>query len=392
MLAATNSAMTWWKIAIPLLTILVLSINNFDTSNLHAADGFNPDGLKGILTAVSTGGIIFSYLGFEQADQLAGEAANPKRDVPWAVIGSVLLGTVIYILLQVAFLFSLPQEAIGSTWASQASGTFATFSGPFAEIATLLGIGWLATIIYIDAFVSPAGTGLIYTTGSSRLAYGLSRNGYVPSVFEWTSARGVPWVGLLAAFVTGCICFLPFPSWQSLVGLITSASVLMYAGAPLSFGAFRRRLPDQERPYRLPWGGLFSPAAFVVSTWIIMWSGWETAWKLGILIVIGCLLIFNREMKPDVLNWRAAAWLPVYLVGVGTITYFSTFSGRDNPSHVLGGTTGIAPVWWALGVSAAFSLVIYYWAIAVALSTPVIQHMIDEVVVPEEAELAGPGH
>jgi hypothetical protein len=97
-------------------------------------------------------------------------------------------------------------------------------------------------------------------------------------------------------------------------------------------------------------------------------------------------------MKPDVLNWRAAAWLPVYLVGVGTITYFSTFSGRDNPSHVLGGTTGIAPVWWALGVSAAFSLVIYYWAIAVALSTPVIQHMIDEVVVPEEAELAGPGH
>ena len=49
MLAATNSAMTWWKIAIPLLTILVLSINNFDTSNLHAADGFNPDGLKGIL-------------------------------------------------------------------------------------------------------------------------------------------------------------------------------------------------------------------------------------------------------------------------------------------------------------------------------------------------------
>ena len=139
MLAATNSAMTWWKIAIPLLTILVLVVNNFDTGNLHAADGFNPDGLKGILTAVSTGGIIFSYLGFEQADQLAGEAANPKRDVPMAVIGSVVLGTVIYILLQVAFLFvaaaggdRLPPGRARPRTPSR------RFSGPFAEIATLL--------------------------------------------------------------------------------------------------------------------------------------------------------------------------------------------------------------------------------------------------------------
>ena len=65
----------------------------------------------------------------------------------------------------------------------------------------------------------------------------------------------MPWVGLIAAFVTGCICFLPFPSWQSLVGLITSASVLMYAGAPLSLGAFRRRLPDAEPTVPAAGGG-----------------------------------------------------------------------------------------------------------------------------------------
>ena len=66
---------------------------------------------------------------------------------------------------------------------------------PFAEVATLLGIGWLATIVYADAIISPAGTGLIYTTGSSRVSYGLSRNGYVPTPFEWVNERGVPWVG-----------------------------------------------------------------------------------------------------------------------------------------------------------------------------------------------------
>lgn len=115
-LATTNSAATWWKIAIPLLTILVLAIANFNPGNLTAANGFSPEGLKGIFAAVSTGGIIFSYLGFEQADQLAGESANPKRDVPFAIIGSVIFGTILYILLQIVFLFALPASAIGDTW------------------------------------------------------------------------------------------------------------------------------------------------------------------------------------------------------------------------------------------------------------------------------------
>ncbi len=146
--------------------------------------------------------------------------------------------------------------------------------------------------------VSPAGTGLIYITGSSRVSYGLSRNGYVPSAFEATNRSGVPWVGLIAAFVVGCVCFLPFPSWRSLVGLITSASVLMYAGAPLSFGVFRRRLPNVDRPYRLPGGGWMSPSAFVVANFLILWSGWTTDWKLGIAILIGDRhLIVNRVFR-----------------------------------------------------------------------------------------------
>ena len=380
-LAATNSAATWWKIAVPLLTILVLAIANFDPSNLTAANGFNPEGLKGIFAAVSTGGIIFSYLGFEQADQLAGESANPKRDVPFAIIGSVAFGTVLYILLQVVFLFALPKSAIGDTWDQVGNGLYTTFTGPFAEIASLLSIGWLATIIYADAIISPGGTGLIYTTGSSRLAYGLSRNGYVPSAFEWTNERAVPWVGLLAAFVTGCICFLPFPSWQSLVGLITSASVLMYGGAPLSLGAFRRRLPNANRPYRLPAAGFLSPLAFVIANLIILWTGWDTDWKLGISILIGyAILVANRvfglnEHKPT-LDWKAASWLIPYLIGMGVIVYLSDFGPKGDAALIGFG--------WDALVVAVWSLVIYYWAMAVALSTEQIEEMLGEVELPED--------
>ncbi|MFE4872010.1 APC family permease [Streptomyces sp. NPDC056682] len=380
LLARTNSAATWWKVGIPLLTIFVLAIVQFHGSNFTAADGFNPYGAKGILGAVSTSGIIFALLGFEQADQLAGESANPKRDIPRAVIGSIVIGAIIYILLQITFLAALPSSQVQGTWTHAA---FNTLTGPFAQLATLLSLGWLATVLYLDAVISPAGTGLIYITGSSRVAYGLSRNGYVPSVFEKTTRRGVPWPGLIAAFVTGCICFLPFPSWQSLVGLITSASVLMYAGAPLSFGVFRNRLPDTERPYRLPGGSWMSPLAFVVANLLILWSGWTTDWKLGVAILIGyVILIANRVFKMNPitpqLDLRAAQWLPVYLIGMGFIVYFSDFGPLKHPWF---------PLWWDMGVVAVFSLLIYYWAMAVALPTEKIQRMIDQVVIPEEADI-----
>jgi amino acid transporter len=381
-LALTNSTATWWKVGVPLLTILAVAVaGGLHGGNFTAADGFAPTGAQGILAAVSTSGIIFSYLGFEQADQLAGESRNPKRDIPVAVIGSVALGLVIYIALQVVFLLALPATAIGATWAHVGAGLYSAFTGPWAQLSALLGLGWLAAILYFDAIISPGGTGLIYTAASSRVSYGLSRNGYVPQVFERLSTRGVPWAGVVASFVVGCICFLPFPSWQSLVGLITSASVLMYAGAPLSFGVFRRRLPDAERPFRLPGGAVLAPLAFVVSGLIILWSGWSTDWKLGVAIVLGYLILglsrmLHLNQHEPVLQWRAAQWLPVYLVGLGVIVYLSPYGPLSAP---------VIPLWWDMVVTAAFSLVIYYWSLAVSLPTEQIARMVEEGVPEQEA-------
>ncbi|MFF4033672.1 APC family permease [Streptomyces sviceus] len=375
-LAHTNSAATWWKIAVPLAAIFIIAMGNFHPGNFHS-EGFAPFGAKGVLSAISTSGIIFALLGFEQAIQLAGESRNPRRDLPRATIGSVAIGAVIYVLLQVVFIGALPHSTFAHGWAKL---DYPGISGPWAGLATLVGLGWLSVVLYLDAVISPGGTGLIYTTATSRVSYGLSKNGYAPKLFERTDRRGVPWFGLAISFVTGVVCFLPFPSWQQLVSFITSASVLMYAGAPLAYGVFADRLPHHERPYRLPAGSVLSPVSFVVANLIIYWAGWHTLWRLGVAIVLGYVLLGGyaryalAKGLPDAprLDWRAAQWLPVYLVGLGLISWQGGFGG-----------SGRIGLWWDILLIAAFSLAIYYWARATASPAAEIERSIDEVVVTD---------
>ncbi|MFF8909935.1 APC family permease [Streptomyces olivaceoviridis] len=376
-LAHTNSAATWWKIAVPLAAIFIIAIGNFHPGNF-TSEGFAPFGAKGVLSAISDSGIIFALLGFEQAIQLAGESRNPQRDLPRATLGSVAIGAAIYILLQIVFIAALPHTSFAHGWAHL---DFPGISGPWAGLATVVGLGWLSVVLYIDAVISPGGTGLIYTTATSRVSYGLAKNGYAPKLFTRTDKRGVPWFGLIVSFVTGVICFLPFPSWQTLVGFITSASVLMYAGAPLAYGVFAERLPHRERPYRLPGGKIVSPLSFVVADLIIYWAGWGTLWRLGFAILLGYVLLGSyawyaiRKRLPDAprLDFRAAQWLPGYLVGMGLISWLGGFGGGR-------GTIGL---WWDMLIVAAFSLVVYYWAKATASRPEAIERSIDEVVVTD---------
>ncbi|MFE3773406.1 APC family permease [Streptomyces sp. NPDC059122] len=382
-LAHTNSVATWWKVAVPVVTIIVMGAAAFHPGNF-GYQGFAPFGAKGMLSAISTSGIIFALLGFEQADQLAGESRNPAHDIPRAVIGSILIGVLIYVALQAVFIGALPRSAFAhGGWADL---SFAGKAGPFAGLATSVGLGWLATLLYIDAVISPSGTGLIYVTATSRVSYGLSRNGYVPEVFERTTRRGVPWFGLLVAFVIGLVVFLPFPTWQKLVGFVTSASVLMYAGAPLAFGCLRKQDPDRPRPYRLPGGLFWSPVAFVVANLIIYWAGWDTLWRLGVAIVLGYLVLGGsallklnpRAPHPD---WRHAQWLPVYLLGMGVISWQGGFCSTGPASKVSCGATDALPLWWDIALIAAFSLVVYFWAQAVRLPDERTQEYIGSVEV-----------
>jgi amino acid transporter len=405
--ARINNAITSWKVAIPVVTILVLLIGHFHGSNFGKAGGgffTSNDAIKNILLTLPAG-IIFSLLGFEQAVQLGGESRNPGRDLPRAVILSILIGAAIYILLQVAFIGALKPSLLTSQggWTklgpTNTNPTVTSLNaGPFFTLVSIAGISWLATVLRIDAVVSPGGTGLMYETASARLSFGLSKNGFVPTAFESVNAARVPVFGVIIATLVGVLFLLPFPSWAKLVGIVTSASVFMYAGAPVALGAMRKQKPDLARTYRLPAAGILSPFAFAGAGWVILFSGWQTYSTLIVALLLGYGLIwlsyaFKLNPRAPAMDWQAAPWIITWIIGMGVITYLGAFGaggiigGIGFFKHVLdqGGTDDVG-LWGGIILSGVFSLVIYYWAIAARLPDDKVDEYVRDVYPPPVAE------
>src|ERR1700754_4964711 len=373
-LAESNRVTMLWKIAVPVLTVIVLLTVSFHSGNFTAGGGFAPFGAHGVFAALPLG-VMFALQGFEQAVQLGGESRNPQHDLPRAVIGAVLIGTVIYLGLEIAFIGSLnPANLLGGWGAPVGTGDF----GPYATLATTLGLGWLAVILYVDAFISPSGTGLVYIGASARLAYALGHSGQVPRSVARISKRGVPWVSLMLAFVVGVLCLLPFPSWQGFVNLVTSAVVLMYGFAPVTLIALRRSDPQRVRPYRLKGAAVIAPVAFVFASEIIYWTSWPTVEKLLILIAAGLVMFglyhaFGPHADRRQLDARSMLWILPWFIGLGAISYLGQYGGP-----------GLIPPWIDLAVVAVVALAVFHLAVRLALPP----RRVAEQLVIEEAEAA----
>src|SRR6185437_10314585 len=247
-LAETNSITMIWKLLIPTLTIFALLFTSFHSSNFTAGGGFAPTGAHGILAGLAAG-VIFALEGFEQAIQIGGESTDPQRNIPRAVLLAFAIGTAFYLLLAIAFVGAVHPPDVAHNWLDPLPKLAAL--GPYITLTTQAGLGWLATLLTIDAVVSPGGTGLVYLGTSTRLSYGLGRNGYFPRIISRINSRGVPIVSIGICFVIGVLTFLPFPDWYGLVGLITSATVIMYAMAPLTLGILLPKSEQRERRHRV---------------------------------------------------------------------------------------------------------------------------------------------
>ena len=384
-MAEGNTVAMVWKILVPVATVILIITHAFHASNFTAGGGFMPYGIKGVFVALPLG-VIFALEGFEQAAQL-GEARNPKRDIPLAVVGSMLMGAALYIALQICFIGALNPHNVLHGWASP-FGNAGAF-GPYYTLATSVGLGWLGVVLIIDALISPGGTGLVYLATTSRLSYSLARVRFLPPVFSGIDRRGVPWFSIVFGGAFGCLLFLPFGGWAKLVGAITAASSFMYSYAPVAAVSLRKSDPDRPRPYKVPGLNIIAPFSFVVSGLIIYWSGTSNVVKLDLAVLFFLVLYFiARRVDPAQapIDFKAGAFSLPWIIG---LTIFSIFGG----SYVGGypSVFGIAihhhlPFWWDIGAVAVFSLAVYYYAIHSRLGPERVAPQVQEAIADAHQE------
>jgi amino acid transporter len=354
-LSDSNTGIVLWKVFVPLLTVVVLMIVIFHPGNFTAGGGFAPDGFHGVFAALPAG-VVFALQGFEQAAQVAGEAKDPAKHLAKAILLAMAIGAVVYILLEVAFVGAVPSGNLVQGWAHPL-GKGSNVYGPYYTLAVGAGIAWLSVVLIIDAVISPGGTGLIYVGTSSRISYALG----MPSWMRRTTKRGVPLWSVLVAAGFGLIALAPTPSWQQLVSVITGATAIMYALAPISLAALNRSDPSRHHPYSAPAKAVLLPVGFIFANLIVYWGGFDTIWKLALFIVIGQVIFLiaalfkAKSLELERARWRSAIWIWVWLAGLVVIGLLGQY-GKSELKVIPGGLDDV--------VLAVFALGIFYWAVS----------------------------
>ncbi|MEJ2866987.1 APC family permease [Actinomycetospora sp. OC33-EN08] len=345
--ARSNTTITAVKILIPVATVVLLVASGFDSSNLTDHGGFAPYGWSAALGSIATAGMVFAYTGFRNVVELSGEARDPRRTVPRALITTILVTIVLYLGLQLAFLGAVPASSLLGGWQG------VNFDSPFADLAMVLGLTWLSWTLIADSMISPSGSGIVFTAANARNVFGLARNGFFPTWLTGLNARGVPARALAVNFVIGLAYLLPLPSWHSIISVTGSIAAFTFQIGSVSLIAFRRSgLTRQDT--RLRGMTVIAPVAFVVSSLVIFWVSWtelRVAMAITVIGVVVYVVVWLRSGRPAG-QLSGGWWLVVYLAGITVLSALGSFDGA-----------GLLPAPWDSVVVAVFALAIYGWGV-----------------------------
>lgn len=323
LLAECNKYTSLIKFILPSIAIVSLIHSAPSFNNIHI-DLSTKNNWVEIFTALSAGGIAFAFTGFQNGLMLAGEVKNPQRNIPIAILGAVLIGFVLYFLLEFSFIVAMPQKFLTQGWQAL---HYPGDSGPLVGLTLLLGLGTVATLLLIDAAFSPFGTTLVYTAATSRIVYGMALNHHLPKLFLKTNRHQIPYITLYVNFIVGVFSFLPFPGWQKLVAFLSSASILSYGIGPICLLAMRRLQPDTPRPFRLSMATFFCYIAFYFCNLMLYWCGFSILWKLDIALLIGLIVCLSYQQKSLFTVNYALYWFVSYMALLLLISSVGSFGG-----------------------------------------------------------------
>ena len=228
--------------------------------------------------------MFFAYIGFDAISTSGEETKNPGRDLPIAILGSLAICTVLYILVALAATAAVPYDKIDE-------------QAPLAEILRALDFNWAASLISLGALIAITSVVLTILYGQTRIMFAMSRDGLVPRAFGKLSPNRHTPVRITVTFallIAIPAAFVPLAEIAKLVNIGTLfAFVITNAGVIV----LRRTRPDLERSFRVPFVPWFPLIGILLAGYLMTRLPATTWWRFGIWLVIGLVIYFTYGIR-----------------------------------------------------------------------------------------------
>jgi len=249
---------------------------------------FAPNGFHGIWTGAAL--IFFAYIGFDAVSTAAEESRNPQRDMPFAMIASLVITTILYIVVTLVLTGMTSWERLGT-------------AEPLATAFAERGLAISAAVISLGALAANTSVLLVFQLGQPRIFYAMARDGLLP---QWAAKvhpkHHTPHITtiLTGVFVGGFAAFAPIEQVIELTNIGTLFAFVLVAAGIL---VLRRIEPDRPRPFRTPWVPLVPLLAIVSCLWLMLGLPAITWYRFGIWVAAGIVIYYLYGKRHSVL-WR----------------------------------------------------------------------------------------
>jgi APA family basic amino acid/polyamine antiporter len=281
--ATSNNAMVVLKLAIILFFVAVgVTLIRPEHWNDPGTGGFAPNGFAGISAGAAI--IFFSYIGFDATSTAAEEAKDPGRDMPFGIIMSLVICTVIYILVAAVMTGMAPWPKLGTAEPMVTALALADGSPTLIKASRF--------IVSLGAVFAMTSVLLVFQLGQPRIFMSMSRDGLLPPFFSKVHPRfRTPYIGTLitGSFVATFAAFANIAEVVELTNIGTLfAFILVSAGVIL----LRRAEPDRPRPFRVPLVPLIPILSILSCLYLMLQLPWLTWARFALWLVLGLLMYF----------------------------------------------------------------------------------------------------
>jgi APA family basic amino acid/polyamine antiporter len=229
--------------------------------------------------------VFYAFVGFESAVIPAGEARNPRRDIPLALVRTILAITVFYFLIQLVTISVAPDIAGSKT--------------PLADVAMILMGTAGAAILTLGAVFSISGNLTASMLSAPRMLYAMSRLGNLPAWFGIIHSRYQTPANAILFYAAFSIILALSGGFVFLAVMSTVVRLMVYVMCISTLPVLHRKLGEYEGQFRL-YGGMVIPAvAFVLSIWLMTHASLKSWLATGVFMLLGSVLyLFSRRRNP----------------------------------------------------------------------------------------------